>query len=1095
MEPVVVYRKLCPQCGLELTSEEIERGFCRRKKVSLCWFDVDRRVRWFLEFFRQIVGEPTSLQKMWARRILAGESFAAVAPTGVGKTTFGLAMSAFLAKSGRRCYLIFPTSLLAEQSYRRLIELCTKAGIDFRTLEDIISEGESEEDEENAENRGRGGRERTITILHYRSRMKKSEKEEFFRIVESREDSILITTSQFLARNFHRLRCCYNFIFVDDVDSVLKASRNVERILQLLGFRFIDGEWQDEARGVLMVSTATAKKGEKARLFRELLNFDVGSSHHTLRNVEDVLVESEDIDTVKQIMRRMGTGGIIYARSTEEAEKLYDELKDEFRIGLVSGSGKEKAYEGFERGELDYLVGTSYYYGTLVRGLDLPERIRFAIFVGAPTFTVRVEDVDAVSPRMLRVLKIVFGLPEEMSEEESREKLKELIASDVEISTRDVCFRKGEVIFPDLRTYIQGSGRTSRLFAGGITKGASFLLESDECVRRAFVERAKHFDIEFRTIEDVDFEKLREEIDESRRALRREVTDIIKPALFIVESPTKAKQISRFFGRPSVKALEGVIAYEVPAAPYVLSVSASLGHVTDLTTEEGFHGVRVGKIFVPVYSSIKRCRSCGYQFTSDAEKCPKCDSEDIDDSSLRISSLRKLAHDAGIVIIGTDPDSEGEKIAWDLFCLLSSCGEIKRAEFHEITPKAVINALNNLRSVDTNLVKAQVVRRVEDRWIGFELSQKLWEVFGSRNLSAGRAQTPVLGWIIERYEEHRKKKRVLFVKELGISVDLDEGVSGKCETGEKGKVRLRAEIKLVERREEEKTPLPPYTTDTMLRDANAILKMSAAEAMKIAQELFESGLITYHRTDSTRVSEAGWRVAREWLGEDFQAREWYAEGAHECIRPTRPVDRDTLRRLIQEGVIMAEGMTWRHFALYDLIFRRFMASQCRNYRVVVEVYDVKLEMDGRTVEVREERIVKAEGRAYELYKAVRVRDPLPEGEIEVEGEIRLVPLKPLLTQSEVIQMMRERGIGRPSTYSTIIDKLFQRGYIVEKGGKLIPTKRGIEVYSYLSSNYSEFVSEERTRKLEEKMDAVERGEVDYMDVLRELYEEIRSIRA
>ncbi len=1073
-EPVVVYRKLCPQCGLELTVEEVEKGVCFKKRTGLCRFSIDERVREFLEFFKKVVGDSTSLQKMWARRVIAGESFAAVAPTGVGKTTFGLAMAAFLATRGKRCYLIFPTSLLAEQSYRRFLELCSRAGIRPRTVENLEEQGE-------------------ITVLYYRSRMKKSEKEKFFEALEKREDDVLITTSQFLARNFSRLKCCYNFIFVDDVDSILKASRNVDRILQLLGFRFQNGEWTGKARGVLMVSTATAKKGEKVRLFRELLNFDVGSSHHTIRNVEDVLVERDDTETVKEIMRKMGEGGIIYAKSVEDAEKLYSELKDEFRIGLVSGNAKEKAYEGFEKGELDYLVGTSYYYGTLVRGLDLPERIKFAIFVGAPAFTVRVEDVDSVSPRMLRILKIVFGLPEEMSEEESREKLKELIAGDTEVSTRDVCFRKGEVVFPDLRTYIQGSGRTSRLFAGGITKGASFLLESDGCVRRAFVERAKHFDIEFKGIDEVNFEKLKEEIEESRKGLRKEVTDVIKPALFIVESPTKAKQISRFFGRPSVKALEGIIAYEVPAAPYVLSVSASLGHVTDLTTEDGFHGVRVEKdYFIPVYSSIKRCRECGYQFTSDAERCPKCEGEDIDDSALRIASLRKLAHDAGIVIIGTDPDSEGEKIAWDLSCLLSNCGKIMRAEFHEITPKAVINALNNLREVDRNLVKAQVVRRVEDRWIGFELSQKLWRVFGSRNLSAGRAQTPVLGWIIERYEEHRKKKKILILRELGISVDLSEIESDKSDlldwkAGEKKK--LKVTVNLVERREEERTPLPPYTTDSMLRDANAILKMSAAEAMRIAQELFESGLITYHRTDSTRVSEAGWRVAREWLGDDFQAREWYAEGAHECIRPTRPVDRDTLRRLIQEGVIMAEGMTWRHFALYDLIFRRFMASQCRNYRVTVEVYDVCVS----GVKIREERIVKAEGKAYELYRAVRVRDPLPEGEIEVSSEIRLVPFKPLLTQSEVIQMMRERGIGRPSTYSTIIEKLFQRGYIVEKNGKLIPTKRGIEVYDYLSRNYSEFVSEERTRKLEEKMDAVERGDVNYMDVLRELYEEIKSI--
>ncbi len=1075
-----VYRGLCPQCGKDLRSEEVESGFCAKKKKPLCLLPVDYRVEDFLSFFKKVVGEPTSLQKMWAKRILSGESFAAVAPTGVGKTTFGLAMSVFLALSGGRCYLLFPTSLLVEQSFSRLVEICGKAGVEVESKNGYLEV--------------KGGN-KTLKILHYHSKMSKSEKEAFFDLLRKGEDSVLITTSQFLARNFQNMKCCYNFIFVDDVDSVLKASKNIDRILQLLGFKY-DRGWKGKAKGVLMVSTATAKKGEKVRLFRELLNFDVGSSHHSIRNVEDVVVERDDVETLCKILDEMGEGGVIYARSREDAEKLYEALKDRYRIGLVSGKA-EKVYREFESGELDYLVGTSYYYGTLVRGLDLPERIRFAVFVKSPVFTVRVEDVDSISDKMLRVLRIVFRIPDDVDDEEAKKMLKELIESGEAVVDRDVCFRKGEVVFPDLRTYIQGSGRTSRLFAGGITKGASFLLESDECVRTAFLERAKHFDVDFRRLEEVNFEDLKKEIDESRKKLRkRAVTDLIKPALFIVESPTKAKQISRFFGRPSIKVLEGIVTYEVPSTPYVLLVSASLGHVTDLTTEGGFHGVEIAgngsKVFIPVYSPIKRCRNCGYQFTSSSDKCPKCGSDDIDDSSTRISSLRKLAHDAGLIIIGTDPDSEGEKIAWDIRCLLSNCGEIRRAEFHEITPKAVTNALNNLRDVELNLVKAQVVRRVEDRWIGFELSQKLWKVFNSKNLSAGRAQTPVLGWIIERYGEHKKKKRVLFLRDLELTIELGEHGDAR---GKNGKEELRVVVKIdvLERRREERTPLPPYTTDAMLRDANSILKMSAAEAMKIAQDLFESGLITYHRTDSTRVSEAGWRVAREWLGEDFQPREWFAEGAHECIRPTRPVDRETLRRLIHEGIIVVEGMSWKHYALYDLIFRRFMASQCRNYEVEVAVYDVEVTGENIRGRVREERVIRAEGRAYELYRAVRVKSELPEGEFETAGEIRLVPLKPLLTQSEVIQMMRERGIGRPSTYSTIIEKLFQRKYVVEKGGKLIPTKRGMEVYEYLTRNYSEFVSEERTKKLEEKMDAVEKGEVDYMDVLRELYDEIRMI--
>ncbi len=1057
-----VYRKLCPQCGGDLSIDEIEKGICYKKRISLCKFKIDFRVDEFVRFFEKHIGYPTSLQKMWAKRVFSGESFAAVAPTGVGKTTFGIAMSLFLAKQKRRCYLLFPTSLLSDQSCKRLINLCEKAGIDY---------GLNEEGE--------------ITILHYNSKMKKAEKEKFFELLSSRKDSILITTSQFLAKNFFKMRCCYNFIFVDDVDSILKASKNVDKILQLLGFRY-DGEWKGEAKGVLMVSTATAKKGEKVKLFRELLNFDVGYSHHTIRNVEDIVVENSNIETISFIMEKMGSGGIIYARNTEEAEKIFEKLKDKFNVGLIAGSGKDEVYGKFERGELDYLVGTSYYYGTLVRGLDLPERIRFSIFVKAPIFTVKVEDIDTISPKMLKILRMIFGIEDKLGDEEAKEMLKRFIEKG-EAKAKDVCFRKGEVIFPDLRTYIQGSGRTSRLFAGGITKGASFLLEDDECIRSAFLERAKHFDLEFKRIEEVNFDDLKKEIDESRKKLRKKaVSDIIKPALFVVESPTKAKQISRFFGKPSIKVMEGVVSYEVPAAPFILLVSASLGHITDLTTEEGYHGVIVKKdVFVPVYSPIKRCRDCGYQFTSDSEKCPKCNSENIDSSSVRVESLRKLAHDTGEIIIGTDPDSEGEKIAWDIANLLSGCGRIRRAEFHEVTLKAVLNAINNLRDINYNLVKAQIVRRVEDRWIGFELSQKLWDVFNSKNLSAGRAQTPVLGWIIERFNEHKKKKYVLFIKQFGISIELSER--------KKGEFDVIVKVKEIERRKEEKTPLPPYTTDTLLRDANAILKMSTAEAMRIAQDLFESGLITYHRTDSTRVSEVGMRIAKEWLGDDFHPRDWYSEGAHECIRPTRPIDRDTLRRLIQEGVISVDNITWKHYSLYDLVFRRFMASQCKNYVVEISNYKIEVKLNSEKYELDEERIVKAEGRAYELYKAVKVREPLPEGEFKEKAVIKLLPAKPLLTQSEVIQMMKERRIGRPSTYATILEKLFQRNYIKEVKGKLVPTRMGIKVYNYLYKNYREFVSEERTRKLEEKMDAVEKGEVDYMEVLKELYNEIKNV--
>ncbi len=1019
----------------------------------------------FFSLFRKCLGEPRAIQRMWARRILRGESFAATAPTGVGKTSFGLVMSLFLASKGKGCYLILPTSVLVKQCVENISKYAERAGIELGINE---SKG--------------------LPVGYYHGKLKREEKETFFSNLSNFR--ILITTTQFLSRHFDELKGrTFDFIFVDDVDAVLKASRNVDRILQLLGF-YWDRGWKGEAKGVLMVSTATAKKGKKAELFRQLLNFDVGSSRLAVRNIEDVAVNDESLEILKFILDSLGGGGVIYARSSEEAEEIYEALKDTYRIGIAT-AGRSADVDRFAKGELDYVVGTAYYYGTLVRGLDLPERIRFAVFVGCPVFRIRVEDVDAASPGVLRTLALLCRNRPEVEpfiaklnqlerDEKLQEELKKVLKPIVEnaaVEARDVVVRKGEIVFPDVRTYIQGSGRTSRLFAGGITKGASFILESDAEILSAFIERAKYFDIEFKSLEDVNFTALRRELDESReRFKRRGEFELIKPALFIVESPTKARQISRFFGRPSVKVVDGAVIYEIPMEKYVLLVTASIGHVTDLITGRAFHGVIVNESFVPIYASIKRCRSCGYQFTEERESCPRCGGDDIDDSRKRIEALRKFAHDAEMVIIGTDPDAEGEKIAWDLKNLLAGCGTIKRAEFHEVTRRAVLEALNSLRDINENLVKAQIVRRVEDRWIGFVLSQKLWEVFNNRNLSAGRAQTPVLGWVIDRYRESREKRTIAVIRDLDLTLEYDRR-------------EFEIEIELIEEREEERIPLPPYTTDAMLRDASAILKMSAKETMQTAQELFENGLITYHRTDSTRVSDVGMRVAREYLGDDFVGREWFAEGAHECIRPTRPVDRDTLQRLVSEGIINVEGLSWRHLALYDLIFRRFMASQCKPFRVTVRVYEIKF--DGKSV--REERIVAAEGRAYELYKSVWVRKELPTGRFAVKAEIRKVPKAPLMTQAELIQMMRERGIGRPSTYATIVDRLFMRNYVVEKNGRMIPTKLGMEVFEYLSRNYGTFVSEYRTRILEEKMDAVERGELDYYEALRELYEEIRQI--
>ncbi|HHF59317.1 MAG TPA: reverse gyrase, partial [Thermoplasmatales archaeon] len=546
-------------------------------------------------------------------------------------------------------------------------------------------------------------------------------------------------------------------------------------------------------------------------------------------------------------------------------------------------------------------------------------------------------DYDRISPSLLRILALSVKdderirdylpiLPKLENYPDKIQELKELIREIYKNNiSRDFVIEGEHIIFPDVRTYIQGSGRASRLTVRGLTKGASFIFENSEKVIQAFRERASYYDIEIKNLKDVDFESLKKEIEESR-SRKVESIDLIRPALFIVESPTKARLISRFFGKPSVKIYGNIIAYEIPTENFILIVTACLGHVVDLSTDRGFYGVEIGEDFVPIYSSIKRCKKCNYQYTSEGA-CPKCGSNDILDSKDRIEDIRKLASQAGLVIIGTDPDAEGEKIAWDIHNFVSPLAEVKRAEFHEVTARAIREALQNLRDIDLNRVKAQIVRRIEDRWIGFALSHKLWERFNKTNLSAGRVQTPVLGWIIEQENKYRKRRKVNILPELGIEVegDFDKEVD--------------VEVILSSDREELRSPLPPHTTDELLRDASRILKLSSGETMKLAQDLFENGLITYHRTDSNRVSDVGLRIAKEYLGEDFQSRRWgtgAGEGAHECIRPTRAWDRYMLQRMIYERVISPENITKKHLALYDLIFKRFMASQCRDFTVRVK---------------------------------------------------------------------------------------------------------------------------------------------------------------
>ncbi|RLF25386.1 MAG: reverse gyrase, partial [Thermoprotei archaeon] len=663
--------------------------------------------------------------------------------------------------------------------------------------------------------------------------------------------------------------------------------------------------------------------------------------------------------------------------------------------------------------------------------------------------------------------------------------------------------------------YIQASGRTSRMFAGGISRGASIVIVDDKKVFEGLVRKSRWIveDIEWKALEEVNIKELIDEIDRDRNIIkmlregriRAEFKDPVKSALLIVESPSKARTIANFFGRPSRRRIGRLTVYEISTGRYMLSIVASGGHVFDLVMRrEGIYGTRVinGK-FIPVYGTIRRCLSCGEQFVG-LDKCPVCKSEEYYDKVDIIRTLEDLAREVDIVLLGTDPDTEGEKISWDIAVSLKPYTKrTNRIEFHEVTKRAILEALEHPRDINTLLVEAQIVRRIEDRWIGFMLSEELWETFGSRRLSAGRVQTPVLGWIIERYNEYRRSIKDFFYLTLenGLRLVLEDypiKESPKATLEE-----LKDAVCTVEKaefNEVELTPPPPFTTDSMIREASSLLGIEAIETMSIAQDLFEFGLITYHRTDSTRVSSVGRAIAKEYISENigpdyYQGREWLREGAHECIRPTRPLDVDKLRLLIRDGILrVPRPLTRNHYRLYSLIFNRFMASQMKPAKVVkahyvLDINGYKKELEG-IVEVLYDGFLKM----YPLREPLLPR--MDQGmKLKVTSALhQRRPSIKLFSQGEVVDLMRKRGIGRPSTYAKIIRTLLERRYVIEsrKKRRLIPTKLGIKVYEFLSQNYKTLVSEERTRKLEELMDKIELGQEDYQKVIKELYEEMKS---
>lgn len=1099
-------------------------------------YEVVSRLKDFNEFFKRAIGsELWSAQRTWAKRVFLGKSFSIVAPTGIGKTAFGMALGLYLAREGEKIYFILPTSTLLQQVSQRLKEYAERSGTDAR-------------------------------ILTIHGKMGKKEREEANKALKEGEFDILVTTSQFLTRNFDKIKHVpFDLVFIDDVDAFLRASKNIDRVLMLLGFteeilndayelikaKFtlafrpndqklrkrvnelqgkIEAFKEKNRVGQIIVASATGRAaGIRVKLFRELLEFEIGSTRANLRNIINTYTTLEDPrrQTV-ELVKKLGSGGLVFV-PVDQGQDFAKELTEHLnRVGvkamLATSENAQKVLEALQKGEIDVAVGMAAYYGVLVRGIDLPEVIKYTVFTGVPKFKFTLRFENAPPRRVAYMLDVVADVLEDQKRATELRRLANQIRrrnreEDVErgkmllqelLENRDILekLKKSEdvviieeegvpkILIADAKTYIQATGRTSRMYAGGITPGFSVVLVDDE---RVFGQLRRYMryvlDEEFAPLQEVNIEEIKRQLEEERRKKGRIMEDPVKTVLFVVESPNKARTIARFFGSPSTYRIGNIRAYEVATGKYVLNIIATKGHMFDLVTDRGFHGVLVGERFVPVYTTIKLCRRCGVQTVED--KCPVCGSDQyLDDAIWRVNALRLFALESDFVIIGTDPDREGEKIAWDTALAISPyVPTITRAEFHEVTRSAILRALEETREINENLVNAQIVRRVEDRWIGFELSKKLWEAFNNNTLSAGRVQTPVLGWVVKRYDEHQKSVRVFIdARADGVRVSFETPFATQTEA-QKYAEGKKLVVKIKNRREEHVNPAPPFSTDAMLREAGERMGLGAKDIMQLAQDLFEAGLITYHRTDSTHVSPAGMALAKEYItqrfGEEYyKGRPWGEEGAHECIRPTKPMDTDTLIRLLREGELNIQGLTKSHLYLYSIIFERFMASQMRE--AVVKKADVVYELgELKTESTIIEEVVEP---GWTLIRPLRTAK-IEEGEYMPE-EIRTFKMAtvPLYSQADLVALMRERGIGRPSTYATIIQKLLDRGYVRESKTKkrLFPTPLGIRVYAYLSTNYGQLVSEERTRELEETLDAIAEGKKDYQEAIRETYEEIRE---
>ncbi|MCY0859477.1 MAG: reverse gyrase [Sulfolobaceae archaeon] len=1080
-------------------------------------------------FEKLIKNSPWSLQRSWIKKLAMGNNFIMSAPTGLGKTTTLLVYSVY---TGENALYLVPTKALQEQ-------ICDK----LSKFNANVACGKVDETKISV---------LTVNYINKNFEQLKNYRPAFIAVDDA--DAIIKsgkTTDKIVellgipqeayesAKKLVKLKAILPALVNDEKRQELISEINkLETTISL----------SNVSTTQLVVASATVRpKGIKQKALKYLIGFEPSTIQIYSRNIIDSYLPSFTDENLLNIIQTLGRGGLILVSKEYSKAKIRELAEKLERNGIRSSlaiSGR-RFISDFSEGKVDVLIGSANYYGVAVRGIDEPKALRYVIFYGVPKFRMKLLDAIKNPYVLLKIMKslsldyqelekiILHSSPNELNAislaikkgehldgkleevlnkieskiEEVREHLKSLgegfFGEDFIISKVDSTYY---YIVPDVMTYIQGSGRSSRLYNGALTLGLSIILVDDQKLFEILYNKLRRFsyDVNFRRLSELNLSEISQKLDESRSSNNAENGKElkIKTALMVVESPTKARTIARMFGVPSQRIIGNVPVYETIITYndtiWITEIMASKGHIYDVTVDDiGTYGIEIHdeKSITVNYTKISKCLSCGRTFTSNSDTCPYCGSTQSVSSLSVINALRKLALEVDAIFIATDPDYEGEKIAYDIAVIVSPYNSnIYRITYHEVTKNAILAALSNPRKIDINAVYSQVVRRVEDRLIGFSLSNILKSKFSDRNHGAGRVQTPVLGLILDKTK--RYKERMGWIVDIGISKNyrIKKLFSSKADAENYSK-NIKVEVKKISEKVDILNPLPPYTTDSLLEDAYEKLRLNPVITIKLAQDLFERGLITYHRTDSTHVSSLGISIAKSYMeakgySGEFVGRSWGSSGAHEAIRPTRPLDAEDLKNEIISNPRLYLGISNLHIKLYDLIFRRFIASQMRPAKVTIGKYLVSINSaESYSVELR----TKVEG-GFSIIYSIPVND-IAEGVIVPEIRIYKGSLEYLYTYSNVIQLMKELNLGRPSTYSKTLSNLLRHGYIIEskKRAYLIASSRGEKVYSYLSKYFSHLVSVKRTADLLNKMDKIALGEINADDVIHEILTDTETV--